>query len=142
MTAIADNQSLPSKRNCGGHLPRTDNSGVGSSAAARVSLAAVLAGTVAFAGCGGSGDRRSTPGTTQPSGSAQLKFFVGDDGCAQLESHIETSVETTLRKQLEGCAGPAATATSRPLRGARDGTGAGSHRGRGGSRELLDDDRA
>ncbi|MET0509317.1 MAG: beta-propeller domain-containing protein [Burkholderiaceae bacterium] len=68
-----------------------------------MSLAAVLAGTVAFAGCGGSGDSGSPPGTTpQPSGSAQLKFFAGDDGCARLESYIETTAEAMLREQLEG----------------------------------------
>jgi hypothetical protein len=53
------------------------------------------------AGCGGGrSDPPANPGhqTTQ---SPQLKFFVGDDTCAQLESHIETSVETTLRKQFE-----------------------------------------
>ena len=75
-------------------------SGGRSRAALSIALSSAL---VAFAaGCGGDRSDPPTDPGNQTTHSPQLKFFVGDDACAQLESHIETSVETTLRKQFEG----------------------------------------
>ncbi len=75
-------------------------SGGRSRAALSIALSSAL---VAFAaGCGGDQSDPPTDPGNQTTHSPQLKFFVGDDACAQLESHIETSVETTLRKQFEG----------------------------------------
>ncbi len=76
-------------------LPASRNSSSSLSLALSTALVALAAG------CGSDRSNPPAPPDDQASYSPQLKFFAGEDACAELENHIETAVETTLRKELE-----------------------------------------